>query len=60
MRSVEWQERAVLEVGCGRGATLLELARRGATVVGLDYSEEALAVCKALESRNGIAGVQRS
>jgi len=50
------QERAVLEVGCGRGATLLELARRGATVVGLDYSEEALAVCKALESRNGIAG----
>ena len=48
--------RSILEVGCGRGATLVELARRGANVVGLDYSEEALAVCKALESRNGIAG----
>jgi len=48
--------RSILEVGCGRGATLLELARRGANVVGLDYSEEALAVCKRLESRDGIAG----
>ena len=48
--------RSVLEVGCGRGATLLELARRGANVVGLDYSEEALVVCKRLESRDGIAG----
>jgi len=50
------KRRSILEVGCGRGATLVELARRGANVVGLDYSEEALAVCKALESRNGIAG----
>lgn len=38
--------RSILEVGCGRGATLLELARQGANVVGLDYSEEALAVCR--------------
>lgn len=48
--------RSILEVGCGRGATLLELARRGATVTGLDYSEEALAVCRGLESRNAITG----
>lgn len=48
--------RSVLEVGCGRGATLLEFARRGANVVGLDYSDEALAICRALERRNGIAG----
>lgn len=48
--------RSILEVGCGRGGTLLELARRGANVVGLDYSEEALAVCRALQSRDGIQG----
>lgn len=48
--------RSILEVGCGRGATLLEFARRGANVVGLDYSDEALAICRSLESRNDIAG----
>lgn|SRR5215469_4889209 len=46
----------ILEVGCGRGATLLELARRGATTVGLDYSEEALDVCRAHERQNGTTG----
>ena len=51
--------RSILEVGCGRGATLLEFARRGANVVGLDYSEEALAVCRRAESQNGIAGQAR-
>jgi SAM-dependent methyltransferase len=35
----------ILEVGCGRGVTLLELARGGAQVTGLDYSPEAMAVC---------------
>ena len=48
--------RSILEVGCGRGATLLELARRGAGVVGLDYSEEALAVCRGLQTERGIKG----
>jgi SAM-dependent methyltransferase len=48
--------RWILEVGCGRGATLLEFAKRGANVVGLDYSEEALAICRERVSRNGIAG----
>jgi ubiquinone/menaquinone biosynthesis C-methylase UbiE len=47
--------RTVLEVGCGRGATLLELARRGADVVGLDYSEEAIAVCRAWALETGTA-----
>jgi len=40
--------RTVLEVGCGRGATLLELAKRGADVVGLDYSDEAIRVSRGL------------
>lgn len=48
--------KSILEVGCGRGATLLEFARRGANVVGLDYSEQALVVCRQLENRDGIRG----
>ena len=48
--------RTALEVGCGRGATLLELARHGAHVVGLDYSEEALTFCRELHSRTRVAG----
>lgn len=48
--------KSILEVGCGRGATLLEFARRGANVVGLDYSTEALAICEKLKMSNGIAG----
>jgi SAM-dependent methyltransferase len=32
----------VLDAGCGRGEVLLECARRGATVAGIDYSEAAV------------------
>jgi len=54
LRGVE--NKSILEVGCGRGATLLEFARKGSNVVGLDYSNEALDMCKALETRNGTTG----
>lgn len=40
----------VLEVGCGRGATLLEFAKRGALVTGVDYAESALAFCRDLRA----------
>ncbi len=41
----------VLEVGCGRGATLLEFAKRGAIVTGIDYAESALTFCNSLKER---------
>jgi ubiquinone/menaquinone biosynthesis C-methylase UbiE len=50
------ESKSILEVGCGRGATLLDLASRGANVVGLDYSEEALAQCRELQSLNAVSG----
>jgi SAM-dependent methyltransferase len=34
----DWQDRLVLEVGCGQGAVLSHLRRRGARVFGLDMS----------------------
>ncbi len=38
----------VLDLGCGVGTFTLELARRGVDVVGLDYSEESLSICRKL------------
>ncbi len=40
---------SVLEVGCGRGATILEFAKRGARATGLDYAESALAFSRELQ-----------
>jgi ubiquinone/menaquinone biosynthesis C-methylase UbiE len=42
-------ERKVLEVGCGRGLTLLEFAKRGATVTGVDYARSAVSFCNSLK-----------
>lgn len=42
--------KTILEVGCGRGATLREFARRGAYTFGLDYSEEAIEICRKLQA----------
>ena len=39
-------QRAVVELGCGAGALSLELARRGASVVGLDLSFDALSIAR--------------
>jgi len=37
-----WDEKVVLEVGCGEGALLNRLYTLGATVYGVDYSEAAI------------------
>lgn len=44
----------VLEVGCGRGGTLLNLAGLGASVKGLDYSDQALGICQRLRNSKGL------
>ncbi len=46
----------VLEVGCGRGATLLSLIQRGAQGTGLDYAESAIAFCNELKQSFGVNG----
>lgn len=38
----------VLDLGCGRGETSAEMARRGAVVVAIDYSWDAAALTRAL------------
>jgi SAM-dependent methyltransferase len=39
--------RSVIDVGCGTGLLLASLARRGVSVVGLEYSVAALELCRA-------------
>jgi 2-polyprenyl-3-methyl-5-hydroxy-6-metoxy-1,4-benzoquinol methylase len=43
----EWMGRRVLDLGCGTGAALIWLARRGYVVAGLDTSAEMLRVAQA-------------
>jgi ubiquinone/menaquinone biosynthesis C-methylase UbiE len=47
----------ILVVGCGGGATALNLARNGAIVDAFDLSEEAIAICKRRAEFNGVEGV---
>lgn len=44
----------VLDVGCGPGRHALELARRGAEVVGIDVSEEFVELASAAAAREGL------
>lgn len=45
----------VLEVGCGDGALSVELARRGATVVGADASEQMIAAARERARAAGVS-----
>jgi 2-polyprenyl-3-methyl-5-hydroxy-6-metoxy-1,4-benzoquinol methylase len=47
----------ILVVGCGAGATALNLARNGARVDAFDLSEQAIAICRRRAEFNKIDGV---
>lgn len=49
-----------LDVGCGTGRIMLPLLEKGREVVGLDSSEEMLAVCRASLERRGLTAELRS
>lgn len=51
----EWQDKRVLEVGCGQGSTLNYLPGLGARVYGMDMSEDSLAKAKAGAKELGYA-----
>lgn len=46
------QGERVLDLGCGRGEILLHCRRRGASVVGIDYSQAALRIARGLFANN--------
>lgn len=53
---VLWKGKKVLEVACNRGTTLADVARRGATVTGLDLDESVIAEAKENFARQGLDG----
>ncbi|MBU1751891.1 MAG: class I SAM-dependent methyltransferase [Chloroflexi bacterium] len=50
--------RRVLDLGCGRGETLLRLARDGAEVVGIDVSDEMVHIARQFVQAQGLTSVQ--
>jgi SAM-dependent methyltransferase len=40
------EARTLVDVGCGTGSVLVEAERRGLSVIGLEYAEAALAMCR--------------
>jgi 2-polyprenyl-3-methyl-5-hydroxy-6-metoxy-1,4-benzoquinol methylase len=46
--------RSVIDLGCGAGDNSVLLAKRGATVTGLDISNAQLEIAKALKLREGV------
>src|SRR3989442_4461493 len=47
----------ILDIACGRGGLAVELGRRGANVVAVDFSQQALTRGRELADRQGIGGV---
>jgi len=44
----------ILDVGCGWGNISIELLKRGLNVIGLDYSEKAIEICKKTAKKLGL------
>ncbi len=49
-----YQGRSLLEVGCGMGIDLVQFARAGATVTGIDLSSRAINLARLNMSQNGL------
>lgn len=55
LEELSWKGKAVLDVGCGTGETAYHIARReAARVVGLDYSQEAIAAARRTYARENL------
>ena len=52
----EYQGKKVLDYGCGDGPLSILLAKNGVDVVGIDISEDAIAVCKDSAKKEGLEG----
>lgn len=45
----------ILDVGCGSGRIAVELAKRGAKVTGIDYSQKMIDMAKAMAEKEGVS-----
>lgn len=48
LERVKWKGKRVLDVGCGTGLLVHEIAKRGGEAIGIDYSKDAIDEAKSL------------
>lgn len=53
----QWKEKKVLEIGCGLGTDLLQFARGGAEVYGIDLTERGVSLTRRRLALYGLRGV---
>lgn len=46
IKEINWKNKSVLDVGCGTGYFSFHAAKKGATVLGIDFSKEAIKIAK--------------
>jgi len=46
LKEMKWRGKTVVDVGCGAGLLAYHLARRGATVLGIDFSKHAIKIAQ--------------
>jgi len=46
LKEISWKSKKVLDVGCGTGFFAFKAAKKGANVLGIDFSKEAIAIAK--------------
>lgn len=55
LKEINWKNKKVLEVGCGTGRFAYELAKKGASVLAVDYSEEGIKIAKNLYKHKNLS-----
>ncbi len=54
LKQISWKSKTVLDVGCGTGFFAYSVAKKGAQVLGIDFSEEAIEIAKSQYSHNNL------
>jgi len=54
LKQISWKSKTVLDVGCGTGFFAYSVAKKGAKVLGIDFSEEAIEIAKSKYSHKNL------
>jgi 2-polyprenyl-3-methyl-5-hydroxy-6-metoxy-1,4-benzoquinol methylase len=55
LKEIRWDNKKILDVGCGTGLFAFNAAKKGADVLGIDFSEEAIMIAK---KKNSLPNLQ--
>ena len=54
LKQISWKSKNILDVGCGTGFFAYNAAKKGANVLGIDFSEEAIEIAKSQYSHRNL------